>query len=417
MTSPSQVATDARRLKQSDDRLRMPLRAVVDRPLPDLDAVQVEMALTPGTSRLNVRHPYVGPNSWIRVMPESGTMALTMQRGDDIREEIFGYVAPKPNTRIRQYKEGLYLYRPLDSGELELMSSGRAYAFFGGRGDIELRGGAIRHDLMQSNLEMRSIAPTYNRRLHMAVPSTLGHEERFGVVKRPDVQKPNLIHKYIRQPDNTFSIEYSRWLSTTTGTALMELQEGHVVDAGGQFVKQASTNKTLRSHKSWFHKSQGSLMFQVDEELNVLFSNASKASETKADLGAKNVLKLTAQDIKATFTKTGTMTYGNSYALRTKTVNVDATTSYTLKTLKARINTLDTGFGPAPVIPIALAPPTMQAVGTITGAMQGFLQAVATAFATPFPPVAAAAGVAGAAMAQAAAGVAKIPSAQVKTSG
>lgn len=417
MTSPAQIATEARRLKQSDDRTRMPLRAIVDRPLPDLDAVQVEMALTPGTTRLNVRHPYIGPNSWIRVMPESGTMALTMQRGDDIREEIFGYIAPKPNTRIRQYKEGLLLYRPLDSGELELMSSGRAYAFFGGRGDIELRGGAIRHDLMQSNLEIKSIAPTHNRRLHMATAATLGHEERFGVVKRPDIQKPNLLQKYIRQPDDTFSIEYSRWLSTTTGTALMELQEGHVVDVTGQFVKQASTNKTLRSHKSWFHKSKGNLTFQVDEELNVLFDNASKASETKVDLGTKNVLKLTAQDIKATFTKTGTMVYGSSYALRTKTVNVDATTSYTLKTLQARLNAPDVGFGSAPVIPIALAPPTVQAVSTIAGVMQGVMQTMSTAFATTVPTVAAAAGAAGAALAQAAAAAAQIPSTQVKASG
>lgn len=417
MTSPTQTATDARRLKQSDDRTRMPLRAVVGRPLPDLDAVQMELALTPGATRLNVRHPYIGPNSWIRVMPERGTMALTMQRGDDIREEIFGYIAPQAHIRIRQYKEGLRLYRPLDSGELELMSSGRAYAFFGGRGDIELRGGAIRHDLMQSNLEIRSIAPTHNRRLHKASSAVVGHEERFGAVKRPDTQKPNLLQKYVRQSDNTFSIEYSRWLSTTTGTALMELQEGHVVDTAGQFVKQASTNKTLRSHKGWFHKQSGHLMFQVDEELNVLLSNASQATETKVELGAKNVLKLTAQDIKATFTKTGTMIYGNSYALRTKAVNVDATTSYTLKTLKAHINSADVGFGAVPVLPIALAVPTAQAIAITANVMQGFVQTVGNALAVAFPPVAVAAQTAAAALAQATATTMKIPSTQVKASG
>jgi hypothetical protein len=377
-------------MKQAQERTQMPLRALVGRPLPDLDAVQMELAMTPGTTRLNVRHPYIGPSSWIRVMPEAGTLALTMQRGDDIREEIFGYIAPKPNIRIRQYKEGLVLYRPLDSGELELMSSGRAYAFFGGNGDVELRGGSIRQDLSQSNLEVRSIAPTFNRRLHKAATGAIGYEERFGVVKRPDTTSPNLLQKYVRQPDNTFSLEYSRWLSDTAGNPLVETQEGHVVDGGGQLVKQASTNKTLRSHRSWFHKQTGNLLFQIT---------------------------LTAQDIKATFTKTGTMTYGNSYTLRTKTVNEGATTSWTVKTPKARINTPDMGFGVAPVMPIALAQPTVQALSSVTGPMIGVMEAMVTAFTSTIPPLAVAAKTASTALAQAAASTAKIPSTQVKVTG
>lgn len=404
-------------MKQAQERTQMPLRALVGRPLPDLDAVQVELAMTPGTTRLNVRHPYIGPSSWIRVMPEAGTLALTMQRGDDIREEIFGYIAPKPNIRIRQYKEGLVLYRPLDSGELELMSSGRAYAFFGGNGDVELRGGSIRQDLSQSNLEVRSIAPTFNRRLHKAASGAIGYEERFGVVKRPDITSPNLLQKYVRQPDNTFSLEYSRWLSDTAGNPLVETQEGHVVDGSGQLVKQASTNKTLRSHRNWFHKQTGNLLFQIDEEMNVLFSNNTQAAETKAILGAKNVLTLTAQDIKATFTKTGTMTYGNSYTLRTKTVNEGATTSWTVKTPKARINTPDMGFGAAPVMPIALAQPTVQALSSVTGPMIGVMEAMVTAFTSTIPPLAVAAKTASTALAQAAASTAKIPSTQVKVTG
>ena len=417
MTSTAQAATEARRMEQSQRAQQMPLRAVVQRALPDLDALQMDMALTPGTTRLNVRHPYVGPNSWIRCMPEAGTVALTMQRGDDIREEIFGYIAPKPNIRVRQYKEGLILYRPLDSGEMEIMSAGRAYAFFGGRGDVELRGGSVRLDLSQSNLEVRSISPTFNRRLHKAATAMLGHEERFGVVKRPDTTSPNLLQKYVRQTDNTFSVEYSRWLSTTSGTPLIEMQEGHVVDGTGQFVKQASTNKTLRSSKTWHHKQSGTILFQVDEELNVIFSNTSQATETKMLLGAKNVLTLTAQDIKATFTKTGTMTYGNSYALRTKTVNIGATTSWTVKTAKGRVNTPDMGFGSAPVLPIALATPTVQSIASVAGVMQGFVQTIGNVLGGAYPALLPAVQAAGSALGQASAATQQIPSTQVKVSG
>ena len=417
MASPTQVATSSRKMKEADDRLRMPMRAVVNRALPDLDAVQCEFALSPGITRLRAKHPYVGPNSWIRVMPESGTMLLTSQRGDDVMAEIFGYHVPQPHIRIRQYKDGQILYRPLDAGELEIMSTGRAYAFFGSRGDVELRGGTIRHDLSQSNLEIKSIAPTFKRRLHKASPSTLAHEERFGVVKRPDLQKPNLIQNYIRQLDQKFSMEYSRWLNTTDNLPLVDLQEGHVVDGMGQFVKQSSTSKTLRSRRRWYHKQAGFISFEVDEELNVFFANTTQAKETKAVLGAKNVFTLTAQDIKLIITKTGTFQFGNSYALRTKTVSIDAPTSYTLKTAKARINSTDVGFGPSPVFPIALAGPTTASMSTAFSALQGFVTSLSTILAVDYPAVVPPATATSAALGQAQASLSQVPSAQVKASG
>jgi len=409
MSSTVQIATSSRRQKEAADNLRLPMRGVIRRPLPDLDSVQVEMAMVPGSSRLRALHPYIGPNSWLRVMPEKGTMVLTSRRGDDYQEEIIGYHVPQPHIRIKQYKQGLVLYRPLDEGEIEIMSAGRAYAFFGSRGDIELRGGAIRQDLSQTNLEINSIAPTYNRRLHKASPSTLGYEERFGVVKRPDILKPNLIQNYVRQPDLKFSLEYSRWLSTTDGLPLVDLQEGHVVDGTGLFVKQSSTGKTLRSRRQWHHKAAGNITFEIDEEMNVFFSNVTPANETKVLLGAKNVLTLTGQDLKLTMTKTGTLTFANSYALRTATANIDATSAFTVKTPKAHINSVDVGFGPAPVLSLALATPSAGAITTTAAVMQGFVNSIGTVLGGPFPAILPAVATANAALAQVQVTASQIP--------
>ncbi len=419
LSSNNQVLYEIDKLEEADRNRRLPLRAIVDRPLPDTEYVSLGLALTPGRTRMRVRHPYISDTSWIRVMPEPGTTVLTMPRGDSIRSEIQGYVNVDPVGKSKLYKEGSLLYRTLDTGEIEVMSSGRAYLFFGNLGDVEMRGGSIRHDLRQSQLDTQSISPTYNRRLHLAAPAKLAHEERFGVIKRPDQQRPNLIQQYVRTSDDKFATEYSRWLNTSDGTPLISNQEGYVVDAMGQFGMQASTNKTLRQQKKWYHKKTGDLTFEVDEELNLLFTNSTKATETKVDLGAKNVLKLSAQDIKFTLLKTGVFQFGTSATTKAQTIATSATKSYKCTTPQFRVNSADVGFGATPSIPIALAPGVSAVLNPALATLQGFLQVMATdpTFVPAFPAVATAAQSAAAAVGAAVGSLSQMASTQVKVSG
>jgi len=417
--SSNQMLYEIDKLDEADRNRRLPVRAVVEHSLPETEFLSLGMALNPGRTRMRVMHPYMGSNSWIRVLPEAGTTVLTMQRGDSVREEISGYVNVDPAGKSKLYREGQLLYRPLDPGEIEVMTAGRAYAFFGSLGDIELRGGSLRHELRQTHLDIRSIAPTYNRRLHLAAPATIAHEERFGVVKRPDQQRPNLIQGYVRTEDSKFAVEYSRWLNKSDGSSLMSNQEGHVVDVMGQFSTQSSTNKKLRQQRKWFHKKTGDLTFEVDEELNIVFVNSTQAVETKVDLGAKNVLSVSAKDIKLTALKTGVFQFGTSASTKAQSVGVNATTNYTCKAPQIRMNSPDVGFGAAPSIPIALAPGVSSVMTPALSALQAFLQIMATdpSFSVAFPVVATAAQTAATAVGSAAGSISQVASTQVKASG
>jgi len=404
--SINQNLTDAQRLEEGNQRLRLPIRAVISRPLPELEAVEVDMALEAGTNKMKVHHPYYSANSWIRVMPEVGTAVFTLQRGDSVHNEIIGYDSSGAAGKIRAYKKDIVLFRPLYGGEMELMSSGRAYIYLGNGGDIEMRGGTVRQELLQSRLELRSIAPTYAKRTHRSIPNDLINEERFGIVKRPDLIFSNSMQQYIRSPINVettissakavadaissgataldianaglpeFAVEYARWLNMKSGKELASYQEGFVVDILGMVERQSSTNKTLRSRRTLSHVLLGELKYEVDEELNIYFANNSTAIETKVDLGLLNALKLSSKDVKLLITKTGQMQFGASLLLKAPSTTIDAPTLLTGKSARIHMNAPDVGFGASPVLPIALAAPTINSLSTALGTIQSFITVV-----------------------------------------
>lgn len=414
--STTQQRTEAEQRQRSVDRLKLPLRGVISRPLPDLDAVEVALFGEAATSRLKIRHPYMGVNSWIRVMPDRGSSVFTMQRGDDVTPEIIAYKSNQLEDQLQQNRRGETLYRRLDEGEIELMSSGRAYLFLGSGGDIEMRGGVIRQELLQSRLEHRMEAPLYTRKLPGAKPDTLGYQERFGVVKRADQNFPNALENFIKTPSNEFAVEYSRVLTTKEGSPLVELYEGNVYDETGAQRTHTSTNKPLRYNKIISDDSSNTLFMQVDEALNVFIDNNSKAVETTVNLGSKNVLSLTGKDTKFIITKTGTYQYGTSLTETSPQMTFNAATSFTVKSAKAHLKAPITHFGNSPSIPIALATPTATAFSTMIGLMQSFFTIAAADPALP-GPTKGAAGVLVAALPNLSAALQNIPSTQVFASG
>lgn len=316
---------------------RLPIRASVRNPVPLREAAYLDTALASNASEFTLRHPYFSNNSWIRCMPESGTAVLTQERGDSASGEITGYLVEPSDVvkRIKDTQEETGIFRILKAGEIEIMSKGRAYAYFSESGDLELMGGLIRQDLLQTELEMKTQAPTFKRVLHLYEPDKLAHEERFGVVKRPHDSKPGALQKFVRNDDDEFAQEYGRWLNKLDGSVLTSLQEGEVYDATGKIRKQTSTNKPLRYEKVIKHRSSGDIALQVDNESNISYINSTKAKETKIVFGTKNTVDASGEGLKGSFTKTG---------------NLSFTTSFSLRSRKVRVKSSDVGFGQAPTI-------------------------------------------------------------------
>lgn len=310
------------RKKQWDD---LPMRAVVRSVLPDLEAVEAEMFSNPGTVRMTILHPYFGVNSWFRVMPERGTSLLTQTRGDLPQQEISRYISNRLAKLHEQVAAGEdFLFRVLRPGEMEAISSGRAYTHWGEAGDLQMRGGISRFDLSQTRLEITGWAPTFRRRLHLHNPMLLAHEERFGVVKRPDPITPNLVERYVRLIDRSFAVEYGRWINKGDGSPIITFQEGNVTDAIGRLKTHGNTNKNLRHQRTIHHRAlAGTLDYQVDEDLNILFTNTLSANtQTTVSLGTNNTLNLTTKTLKVTVTASGNLSFSNNVTIRSQQVNI-----------------------------------------------------------------------------------------------
>ena len=315
--------------QENKDSTNLPTRAVVTRPLPEEEAVYLDSGTSPGISKYQISHPYMGVNSWIRVMPEAGTEVLTQDRGDAPNDVIVTYLANSMIPRLKAARNGTQLLRVLNPGEIEIMSVGRAYVFLSDGGDIELRGGMIRMDLLQTEQEVSSISPTYVRKLHLYDPTSLAHSERFGVVKRKDQSLSNAFQTFVRRTSSSstsqpFAFEYGRWLSDGEGNPLISLQEGHVYDESASEKKQGSTNKPLRLERLISDKNGATnVLMQVDEELNLLYVNSSATSkEAKFSFGQLVTLDVSTDRLKVAVTKTGNVSYGTSLTLTSPKVDV-----------------------------------------------------------------------------------------------
>jgi len=154
--------------------------------------------------------PYDSGSSWIRAIPESGSLVLAGYRADIQDPICINYFNPSPKKRLDDYAQGLSLYRPLQPGEIEINSVGGGQTFYAVRPVVEHKAGLVRSWLNQDTLEAGVKAPLHTRLLweHKSAPlvpvpdltgafmgttttgvpptfNILGDEERFGAVKRP----------------------------------------------------------------------------------------------------------------------------------------------------------------------------------------------------------------------------------------
>jgi hypothetical protein len=205
--------------------------------------------------RSAITHPYMGMNSWLRAMPEAGSSGLAATRGDSPAQHFIAYLKENSaNQRREATIRGEDVYRELQEGSIELMSSGRGYLCANERGTLELRGGSVHAHLSQDLQEFRVRAPTH--RIECLGYEYAGNRNnlRFGVVKRlstgrtagtgPRVERPVKVeHGGL----NVYAKEFSVILqSKGTPNLLADLRMGHVVDDDGTEPTLGSTSEKLR---------------------------------------------------------------------------------------------------------------------------------------------------------------------------
>lgn len=219
-----------------------------------------------------VSHPYLGPSSWIRVMPERNTKMILDSRVDTGETFTSAYMAENgARDLIRAtYDDSRFYYRRLREGEIEITSPGLASAHFSADGTLSLRGGAVTLVLDTPNMEINQKAPTVvTRALDNSVT-------RFGVVKRllgSDQPQETFIKVTPEGSSEVFAKEYLRVLtSKASPSVLVDHREGHVFSNEGTEPTSAVTGKKLRSLTRYGTSNEEESTVEVDIDGNVNLS-------------------------------------------------------------------------------------------------------------------------------------------------
>jgi len=252
-----------------------------------------------------ITHPYLGPSSWIRVMPERATRMILDSRVDSGETFASAYMAESiASLQIRAtYAENRFYYRRLLEGEIDITSKGLASAHFSQDGTLSLRGGPMQYTLDVPRLEANVKAPTIIHRTLDNNISEISSEIRFGVVKRKtetDQTQDQWIRVTPEGGDEVFAKEYLRTLeSKAPPYTLVDHREGHVVDDEGQEATSSVTGKKLRSLSKYGTVRLEETSVEVDVEGNVSvilpdnssygFSLDVKKSDVKISVGRDEI--------------------------------------------------------------------------------------------------------------------------------
>lgn len=240
---------------------------------------ELGMSFGPTPERtMPVQHPFVGPTSWIRSMPEKGTVFLMQNRFDSGQPEAIKTIPTFSRTKVEEYERGLNVYRPLQSGEHDVVSSGFAFAYFSRRGNLDLRSGAaVKLQLNREQQDLTQRAPTHRTELLFNEAGKMGDEERLGVVKRWKSAAEEIFVK----KNEKFTAEHYLQLRNPakSGPAILFKRiEGHVFDDRGQEIKHTTTAIPLRSQLLWYTTTDEFTKQEIDQNGNMLLSFPSTAT-------------------------------------------------------------------------------------------------------------------------------------------
>lgn len=300
MKSPESTLNDARAQRGQGDALAlMPYGIVITST--DSHSEEVKYEGPRGGSPTPVTHPYLGPNSWIRVMPESRTTAIMGTRGEDGEPFIQAYVQEtnlenksSDLPTVTATEEEKFHYRALREGEIDIMSRGVAGSFYSRGGNLELRGGATSMSFDAFRIETRMRAPTHQRAILGNKRQEVGNEERFGVVRRPNSLSDRVVTNATIQdiisvePPTVAGLvggisehakEYLRIIKAENGETLVDHREGNVIDDDGTDMESDITGNKLRHRSKYGTKLSEETVFEIDEEGNVTLTVPTTATK------------------------------------------------------------------------------------------------------------------------------------------
>lgn len=244
------------------------------------DTEEVLITTHGGDKIYEVKHPFLSNEAWIRVMPAVGTHALIQYRSDTKQPEIVNYRNPAQRSLLNSYlQESNLAYRPLQTGEIDITSRGLATSFWGRRPVVVHRGGVIRSWLDQDQLEAGAKSPTHRRLLHQHDSTTIGDEERFGLVKRPLRSSPN--YQGYPKINGAYAKEYYMHIKSvdTDPTVLIEKHEGQLFDTSGSLIKQSKTQKNLRLRHRYYTNQNNPWTWEIDEAGNSVITLPTDATD------------------------------------------------------------------------------------------------------------------------------------------
>lgn len=241
-----------------------------------------------------ITHPYLGPNSWIRIMPEVLTSAMVGIRAENGEAFIQSYLQESDSdntsaelpTVVATQNEQFY-YRTLEEGEIDITSKGIASTFYSKNGTLEMRGGVNSAKFDADRMEIKFRSPTHQKAILGHKRQDVGNEERFGVVRRPNSLSDRLVtldtlQDIIKvQPPTIaglagglteFAKEYLRIIKARNGETLVDHREGNVIDDDGTEMESDTTGNKLRSITKYGTKFSQETSFEVDEEGNIVLN-------------------------------------------------------------------------------------------------------------------------------------------------
>lgn len=242
-----------------------PFEAFVNRTNPSKETLEVDSPV--GVDNVQIPHPMLSNDAWIRAIPERGARVVTVSTaGGTLRRAVVGYYSRATAEYLTRYRQGQGLYKPLRPGEWDLMTPGVAYIHGTAEGKLHLRGGLIHGTLDPKKLKVSWRSPTHVRELHQKLDNAVVDEERFGVVIRHKTAQEK--DRWLRAPgsETSFAKEYLRILGRDA-KRLAAYLEGDLFNDTGKELKHTSTGRKLRALREYYTaEGETTWQLEVDDE-------------------------------------------------------------------------------------------------------------------------------------------------------
>lgn len=269
---------DADQTEQSNQQgLDKPYSVYVDSISSDSEKVVVRNHATRGRE-LSISHPFISTGSWIRALPEVGAQYMATNRADDSDPQLLSSINKTTEVRVTAYRNRLGAFRGLSPGEIEISSSGLSQAFFSSRSFNSTRAGLLLRTMNQDDLTIMDRSPIHTKQLLNYKVGELGDEYRIGIVSRPKNSWKTI---YPKINDKFLAEEFIHLVNPALSApkTLFSIQRGHVVDKGGQPLKQKKTSLPLRSVQNFYATDDTFTTFEIDQSGNYLIQMAQAATD------------------------------------------------------------------------------------------------------------------------------------------